>query len=329
MSDTILQVRDLRTEFHTKDGVIRAVNSVSFSVSRGKILGIMGESGCGKSMTALSILDLVPYPGKVVGGTVLLEGRDLRRLRQGDLRQVRGKEIGIVFQDATTGLNPLLTIGAQLEEMITSHLRVSKQEARKRSQEALARVGLPDSKDLMSRYTFQLSGGMCQRVMLAMAMVLTPKVLIADEPTTGLDVTLQAEILSQIRALKDTVGMAVILISHDLGVIAQMADEVAVMYAGFIVERTDTVTLFQKPAHPYTWGLMRSIPRLDDTSERLQSLRGAPPDLLNLGNGCPFLPRCNKAINACRLDPMPPLHEVEPNHLVACFNPISHDWARQ
>lgn len=319
-------MQDLRTEFNTKAGIIRAVNGVSFSVSRGKILGIMGESGCGKSMTAFSILDLVPYPGKVVSGTVTFDGKDLRHMGAEAMRKIRGKDIAIVFQDATAGLNPILTVGAQIEEIITSHLRVSKKEARRISEEALHRLGMPDPKGTMSRYTFQLSGGMCQRVMLAMAMVLNPKVLIADEPTTGLDVTLQAEILNQIRTMKEQYGAAVILISHDLGVIAQMADEVAVMYAGHIVERADVVTLFRKPVHPYTWGLMRSIPRLDNPEERLQSLRGAPPDMLNLGTECPFIPRCNKASNKCRQEPMPALEEVEPGHWVACYNPVRHDW---
>ena len=320
-------MRDLRTEFHTKEGVVRAVNGVSLSVDRGKVLGVMGESGCGKTVTGLSILNLVPFPGRVIEGVILFEGRDLRNLNREDLRRVRGKEIAMVFQDATAGLNPILTVGTQIEEMLTSHLPISKREARGLSVEALSRMGLPDPAQIVDRYTFQLSGGMCQRVMLAMSLALDPKVLIADEPTTGLDVTLQAEILNQIRTLKDKLGSSIILISHDLGVIAQMADEVIVMYAGHVVERADVKTLFQRPMHPYTWALMQSIPRLDQPVEgRLRSLQGAPPDLLDLGPECPFMPRCNKATNECRIEPMPPLVELEPGHLVASYNPIRHDW---
>ena len=320
-------MRDLRTEFHTKEGVVRAVNGVSLSVDRGKVLGVMGESGCGKTVTGLSILNLVPFPGRVIEGVILFEGRDLRNLNREDLRRVRGKEIAMVFQDATAGLNPILTVGTQIEEMLTSHLPISKREARGLSVEALSRMGLPDPAQIVDRYTFQLSGGMCQRVMLAMSLALDPKVLIADEPTTGLDVTLQAEILNQIRTLKDKLGSSIILISHDLGVIAQMADEVIVMYAGYVVERADVKTLFQRPMHPYTWALMQSIPRLDQPVEgRLRSLQGAPPDLLDLGPECPFMPRCNKTTNECRIEPMPPLVELEPGHLVASYNPIRHDW---
>ncbi len=325
-SGVILELQDLHTEFRTKQGVVRAVNGASLSLSQGQVLGIVGESGGGKSMMALSILDLVPYPGKVTSGGVLFEGRDLRLAKKEEMRRIRGKEIAMVFQDAAAGLNPILTIGAQVEEMLTSHLRLSKKEARGLSIEALHRVGLPDPAEIMSRYTFQLSGGMCQRVMLAMAMALDPKVLICDEPTTGLDVTLQAEILGQVRDMKERLGAAVILISHDLGVIAQMADHVAVMYAGYIVERADTLTLFQRPMHPYTYALMHSLPRLDAPAERLRALPGAPPDLLNLAPECPFIPRCNKARNACRQNPMPPLEEVEPGHLVACYNRVRHDW---
>ena len=322
----VLEVEGLRTEFHSREGIVRPVNGVSFSVMPRQTLAIMGESGAGKTITAYSILDLVPYPGKVVAGKILFEGRDLRSMKGEELRKIRGKEIACVFQDAQMGLNPLLTIGVQLEEVIASHLHVLKKEARGMAEASLGRVGMPDPKSVMGRYTFQLSGGMCQRVMLAMAMILSPKVLIADEPTTGLDVTLQAEILHQMRVLKDKLGSAILLISHDLGVIAQMADEVAVMYAGYIVERAETVTLFQKPRHPYTWGLMRSIPNINRPDDRLVSLSGGPPDLKELGDGCPFLGRCNKAVSECRLKPMPPLQEVAPGHWVACYNPIRHDW---
>jgi len=322
----LLQVEQLHTEIKTKKGLVRPVNGVSLSLQRGRVLGVMGESGSGKTMTALSILRLVPYPGRITSGRVVFEGRDLLALKQDDLREIRGRDIATVFQDAASALNPTITVGSQLEEAITTHLSISKREAQRLCEEALARVGLPDPKTLLSRYTFQLSGGMCQRVMLAMAMILNPKVLIADEPTTGLDVTLQAEILQHISGLKKNLGSAVLLISHDLGVIAQMADEVAVMYAGYVVEKSDVVTLFHKPVHPYTWGLIKSIPRVDAPEAPLLSLPGRPPDMLNLGEGCPFLPRCHKAVNECRLQPMPEMREIEPGHWVSCYNPVRHDW---
>lgn len=321
----ILEVVDLHTEIKTREGVLHPVNDVSFSVKPGQILGLVGESGAGKTMTAYSILDLVPHPAKVVSGRVLFEGKDLRGMRGQDLRRIRGKEIACCFQDAQVGLNPLLTVGLQMEEMITTHLSINKREARTMAEEALGRVGMPDPRTAMTRYTFQLSGGMCQRVMLAMALVLKPKVLIADEPTTGLDVTLQADILQQLRMLKE-LGTAILLISHDLGVTAQMADEVAVMYGGRLVERTDCVSLFKKPMHPYTWGLMRALPNINRPEARMVPLAGSPPDIRTLGDGCPFLPRCNKAVNLCRLEPMPAMKELEPGHWVACYNYVHHEW---
>ena len=323
----VLDVQDLRTQFNLKDGVVRAVNGVSFALEPGEVLGIMGESGSGKTMTALSIMDLVPYPGKVVGGRVLFQGQDVLAMDAESLRRLRGNDIAMVFQDATAGLNPILTVGSQIEEALTSHHPINQREARRQATDALDRVGMPDPEDIMKRYTFQLSGGMAQRVMLAIALALNPKVLIADEPTSALDVTLQADILNQIRRVKNELGSAVIMITHDLGVIAQMADEVAVMYGGYIVEKADAVTLFQKPLHPYTFGLMQSIPRLDSPAGALRTLRGSPPDLLNLPDECPFLPRCNKARGDCRTEPMPALVEVEPGHLVACYNPVRLDLA--
>ncbi len=325
-AESVLEIEGLRTHFILRSGVVKAVNGVSLSLKPGQVLGVMGESGCGKTVTALSIMDLVPYPGKVIEGKVIFNGRDLRLLDHDQLRKIRGKDIAMVFQDATAGLNPVLTVGAQIEEALTSHLPIKRREARAMSIDALRRVGMPEPERAMGRYTFELSGGMCQRVMLAIAMVLNPKVLIADEPTSGLDVTLQAQILQQIRMLKEQAGSAVILISHDLGVMAQMADEVAVMYGGYIVEQAPTQVLFQRPLHPYTWGLMRAIPRLDSPGQRLRPLRGAPPDLLNLADQCPFLPRCNKAVSACRIQPMPELVEVEPGHMVACYNLVRYEW---
>ena len=325
-SGPVLELQELSAHFHTKRGVAKPVNRVSLSLEHGSVLGLMGESGCGKTMTALSILNLLPYPGKIAGGKVLLEGKDLLRMGEGKLRKIRGKDISLVFQDAMAGLNPILTIGDQIREVLTSHMRISKKEARRLSVEALHRVGVPDPELAASRYSFQLSGGTCQRVMMAMAMALNPMVLIADEPTSGLDVTLEAEILDLIRGLKEE-GSGIILITHDVEVIAQLADRVAMMYAGYIVEQADTSTLFKRPFHPYTWGLMQSVPNVEEPERVLRPVPGSPPNLLNLEEGCPFLPRCNKATNVCRQKPMPPLEEVEPGHLVACYNPVRYDWA--
>ena len=318
-------MQGLSTYFHHKQGLVKAVNKVSLRLEPGSVLGLVGESGCGKTMTALSILNLVPDPGKIVEGKILFGGKDLLQASGEEMRKLRGKEISMVFQDATAGLNPIINVGTQIEEMITSHLSISKREARRLSAEALARVGMPDPERTMSSYTFQLSGGMCQRVMVATAMVLNPKVLIADEATTSLDVTLQADILVHMRKLKEQ-GTAILLITHDLGIIAQMADRVAMMYAGYIVEQTETATFFQRPMHPYSWGMMRSIPRLDDAEAPLVPLPGSPPNLLNMEDDCPFLPRCNKATNDCRHEPMPPLEEIDPDHQVACYNHVKYDW---
>lgn len=334
MEDTeVLRVEHLHTYFFTRKGadraIVKAVNGVSFTLNRGSTLGIVGESGCGKTMTALSILRLVPYPGKIVDGEIYFEGRDLISLGEEEIRQIRGREISIIFQDPVTGLNPVIPVGNQVEEMITSHASMSSKEAKELAIGVLEQLGLPMADKVFSRYPFQLSGGMCQRVMIAMALVLNPKVLIADEPTTALDVTLQAEILDKIRRLKEERNTSVILITHDMGVIAQTADEVAVMYAGSIVEHTDTMTLFKKPTHPYTWALLGTLPRLDIPKKGLRTIKGAPPDLVDLPDRCAFLPRCNKALNECRLGHAPSLQLVAPNHLVACYNPVRHDWGEK
>ncbi|MBI4308068.1 MAG: ABC transporter ATP-binding protein [Chloroflexi bacterium] len=325
-TEVVLEVRDLHTEFPTRDGVVKAVNGVSFKLRRGTVLGLVGESGCGKTATALSILGLVPYPGRITHGDILFNGRDVLKMGKEELRHLRGKEISMVFQDAASGLNPVIPIGTQVEEMVTSHVSVSRREARRLTMEVLQQVGMADPERMVHQYPFQLSGGMCQRVMLSIAMVLRPHVLIADEATTNLDVTLQAQILGHIRRMKTERGSSVILISHDLGVVAQMADEVAVMYAGHIVEHADTVTLFRRPFHPYTWGLLQAVTRLDRPGRHLMALPGSPPNLIDLPDQCPFVPRCHKARNECRLNPHPPLQEIEPGHIVACYNRIRHDW---
>ncbi len=307
---------------------MKAVNGVTFALRRGTILALVGESGCGKTVTALSVLRLLPYPGRIIDGEVFFDGRDMTLLSKEEMRQIRGQEISMIFQDPLSGLNPVLPVGSQVEEIITSHLPVSRKEARRHALQVMAEARLTNAAEIFNRYPFQLSGGMGQRVMIAIAMALRPKVLIADEPTSALDVTIQAQILEEIRVLKETLGSAVILITHDMGVVAQIADEVAVMYAGSIVEQADTVTLFRRPAHPYTAALLQSLPRVDAVDRRLRPIRGAPPSLVDLPDECPFLPRCDRGTNQCRTSPMPPLEPAESGHLAACYHRIRYDWAQ-
>ena len=324
MQDTILRVEDLQAEFDTTDGVVKAVNHVSFDLPRGSTLAITGESGSGKSSVALAIMGLLPYPGRVTGGNIYFGDRDLLSLSGEELRTIRGREVAIVFQDPSTGLNPVLSIGDQVEEIIRTHQPVSRREAKKMSIEALGQLGLPDPEEIVSRYPFQLSGGMAQRVMIAIATALNPSVLILDEPTSALDVTVQAAILEDMTRLQERHGTSIILISHDLGVVAQMADSVAVMYAGQIAEYADAATLFRSPRHPYTASLLASRPRPDRVSRgRLAAIEGAPPSLIDLPNECAFLPRCHKATSECRSEPAPKLIPAGPAaHVAACYNPM-------
>ncbi|RDV80952.1 ABC transporter ATP-binding protein [Ammonifex thiophilus] len=318
MATPVLRVKNLSTYFHTSQGVVRAVEQVSFSLAPGKTLCLVGESGCGKSVTALSLLRLVEPPGKIVSGEVWLNGRDLLKLASSELRRVRGKEVALVFQDSLTSLNPVLTVGLQLAETVVAHEGLPWKEARRRAAELLYRLGLPEPERLMRSYPFQLSGGMRQRVSLAMALLLRPRVLVADEPTTALDVTVQAQILAELKRLQRELGMALLLITHDLGVVAAMADEVAVMYAGSIVECGPVTEVFERPAHPYTRALLRSVPR---PGEELVPIEGQPPSLLGLPDDrCPFLPRCPEAREECRKR-RPELLKVAPGQLVACHYP--------
>lgn len=321
----VLSVKNLHTYFFTRQGVVKAVNGVSFDLEPMTIMGIVGESGAGKTVTALSILRLVPYPGRIVEGEVYFNGKDLMGLDREELRQIRGRHIAMIFQDATTSLNSVLSIGEQVREKITSHLPVSKREARRMTIDVLGQAGLPDPERIASQYPFQLSGGMCQRVMIAMAMTLDPEVLIADEPTSALDVTIQAEILAEIKKLREVRHSSVIFISHDLAVIAGIADVVAVMYGGSIVEYGNVMDIFESPAHPYTYALLRALPRVDEAGRDLVTMRGSPPSLLDLPDECAFLGRCNKARSQCRVEPRPELRTVAPDHLVACYNPVVHD----
>ena len=318
----LLEIQNLHTYFITKEGVNKAVNGVSLTLDEDSILGVVGESGSGKTVTALSVLQLVPFPGQIVQGSIAYNGRELLTMSSEQIRHIRGKEISLIFQDAGAALNPVIPIGKQVEEIVLEHTDMSRRRARALAIDLLAQMGIPDAKNMLNRYPFQLSGGMAQRVMMAIGVALKPKVLIADEPTSNLDVTLQAEILHRLTQLREHNHSAIMLITHDLGVIAQMAQTVAVMYGGAIVEYTDTRALFAKPLHPYTAGLFKAIPRLDTGQQSLNPIRGAPAKMIDPPDQCPFLKRCSKATNQCRTMPAPPLAEAEPGHRIACYNPV-------
>ncbi len=321
MGENLLEVQDLKLHFKVRAGRVRAVDGVSFTVRSGERLGIVGESGCGKSVTALSIMRLIPQPpGIYAGGSVLFEDQDLLDATESYMRTIRGGKIGMIFQDPMTCLNPTMTVGNQIAEGLRIHLKLSKDEALKRAQALLEQVGIPAAAERINSYPHQFSGGMRQRVMIAMALACNPKLLIADEPTTALDVTVQAQILELINGVCSDFGTAVILITHDLGVVAGMTDRVVVMYAGRVAEEAPTDELFANPRHPYTLGLLGSVPRLDeDRHATLRTIEGAPPDLLKPPPGCPFMPRCAFARNICRT--MPPLDPVSGNsaHRKACW----------
>ena len=314
----LLQVRGLKTQFFTGDGTLRAVDGISFQLNKGETLGIVGESGCGKSVTALSIMRLVPNPpGRIVDGEIFFDGTNLLSLSDPEMRRVRGGKISMVFQEPMTSLDPVFTIGQEIMETVRLHQGLNKEEATKKTIEALQLVGMPDAEKRIKSYPHQLSGGMRQRAMIAMALSCHPALLIADEPTTALDVTIQAQILKLIDELKDRLGTSVLLITHDLGVVAEMCDHVAVMYAGHIIEQTDTETLFRDPRHPYTRGLLKAIPRLDVDTPRLHTIEGMVPLLIDLPAGCPFQPRCPSAFDRCSAE-MPELIPTDAHHLVKC-----------
>ncbi|MBN1135586.1 MAG: ABC transporter ATP-binding protein [Anaerolineae bacterium] len=316
----LLEVKDLKTHFFTQDGVVQAVNGVSFNVDEGETLGIVGESGCGKSVSVLSVMRLIPQPpGKIVGGEVIFDGRDLLRLSEDEMRQVRGNRIAMVFQDPMTFLNPVITIGRQIGEALELHMKMKRDEARKRCAELLQMVGIPQAEARLDDYPHQFSGGMRQRAMIAMALACNPQLLIADEPTTALDVTIQAQIVELVKRLRDEIGMAVIWITHDLGVVAGIANRMQVMYAGFVVEEAHVHEVYANPRHPYTLGLLGSLPRLDEIrTDKLESIEGLPPDLIALPEGCPFEKRCVYAIDKCKTE-RPVLEPVGPRHRIACW----------
>jgi oligopeptide transport system ATP-binding protein len=317
----LLEVHDLVTKFYTQDGVVNAVNGVSFNLDEGETLGIVGESGCGKSVSMLSVMRLIAQPpGRITNGKVMFQGRDLLALSEDQMRGVRGNKIAMVFQDPMTSLNPVLTIGQQIMEALQLHLGMDKEQARKRSAELLEMVNIPKAADRLNDYPHQFSGGMRQRVMIAMGLSCNPQLLIADEPTTALDVTIQAQIVDIVKQLKRELGMAIIWITHDLGVIAGLVDRVQVMYAGFIVERAEVHEFYANPLHPYSHGLIGSLPRLDARSrDKLTPIDGLPPDLVDLPKGCPFYARCRYRIPQC-LESNPPLVQTKrPGHEVACW----------
>jgi peptide/nickel transport system ATP-binding protein len=321
---TILEVKDLRTYFYTRDGIVRSVDGVSFSVSEGETLAIVGESGCGKSVTSLSLLRLIPSPpGKIVSGSVLYHGKDLLKLSEDEMRDIRGDKISMIFQEPMTSLNPVITVGRQIGEVLELHRHCSKEEAHDRILELLKLVNIPEPERRMNEYPHQLSGGMRQRIMIAMALACDPEILIADEPTTALDVTIQAQILNLMRELRDRTRAAIILITHDLGVVAEMAQRVVVMYAGRKVEEASVYDLFAKPMHPYTLGLLNSMPRLDDTSsKRLVEIPGMVPSMRTEIVGCAFAPRCPEVSERCLLE-SPTLKDYGNEHWVACWNPVA------
>jgi oligopeptide transport system ATP-binding protein len=324
MAAPLLQVRDLKTYFFTDDGVVKAVDTVSYEVQAGEIVGLVGESGCGKTVSALSILRLIPNPpGRIIGGDILFEGEDLLKADEAEIRDIRGHRIAMIFQEPMTSLNPVLTIGRQLTESLELHLKMDRSASTRRAVELMEMVGIPEAKGRIHDYPHQFSGGMRQRVMIAMALSCNPKLLLADEPTTALDVTIQAQILELLTKLTRDLGTAVIIITHNLGVVARYADRVYVMYAGKIVETAPARELYGNPRHPYTLGLLKSVPRLDQVrKDRLEPIEGFPPDLIHMPEGCYFRPRCKFAVDRCQQE-SPPLQVVSSIHQSACW-----EWPR-
>jgi oligopeptide transport system ATP-binding protein len=326
----LLSVEDLRVEFWTQRGSVYAVNGVSFEIAAGETLGIVGESGSGKSVTALAVLGILARSGRVTNGRAMFEGRDLIGLSDRELRRIRGRDIAMIFQDPMTSLNPVLTIGRQIRESLETHLGLDRKQSEARVVELLEQVGIPKARDRAGDYPHQFSGGMRQRAMIAMALACEPKLLIADEPTTALDVTIQAQILDLLRSLVADRDTALVLITHDLGVVAGMCERVHVMYAGMVVEAGSAEAVFATPRHPYTFGLLQSVPRLDTPRGRpLRPIEGAPRDMLRPASACPFAPRCAYEVEKSRQE-VPPLLEIAPGHKVACFNPVPEDaWRRE
>lgn len=317
-NDTIFQIKGLKTQFFTSKGIVPAVDGVDITVKKGEAVGVVGESGCGKSMTAMSVMQLLQYPGRVVDGQILLDGEDLLKKTKKEMDDIRGNRISMIFQEPMTSLNPVYTIGKQVSEAILTHENVTKEEAKKRTIDIFRKVGIPEPEKRYSVYPHQLSGGLRQRVMIGMAMVCNPQLMIADEPTTALDVTIEAQILYLMNRLQKEQGTAIVMITHNLGVVAESCDYVYVMYAGKIMEEAPVRELFKNPMHPYTFGLMNSIPKMTETKEHLYTIKGLVPNLLHLPKGCRFCPRCDKAMKICTMY-QPDLYETEQGHKVRCF----------
>ncbi len=319
--ESLLEIRDLKTRFHTEDGVVKAVNGVSYSMAPGEVLGVVGESGCGKSVHALSIMRLIQIPpGEIASGEIIFDDQDLLTLNKKEMRQVRGSDIAMVFQDPMSSLNPVYTVGFQIVEALKLHRNMNEKQARKRAEELLSLVGIPEAKKRLDNFPHQFSGGMRQRAMIAMALSCEPKLLIADEPTTALDVTIQAQIVDLVIKLQEEMGMAVMWITHDLGIVAEMVHKINVMYAGYIVERGNVRDIFKRTRHPYTMGLLGSLPSIDEApGTKLISIPGLPPDLVQLPTGCPFYARCTYREDHCQQE-LPPLEETEgEEHYVRCW----------
>lgn len=328
MAQPLLDVRGLSVEYRARDATVYAVSGVSFALQPGELLAIVGESGSGKSTVGLAIPRLLPAEAAITAGAITLAGNDLLALPDAELRSYRGRRIAMIFQDPVAGLNPVIDIGSQVAEILTSHLDLGRREARRRAVDLLYRVGLAEPERIARSYPFQLSGGMCQRVMIGIATALDPQLLIADEPTSALDVTVQAQILYQLERLRAERGTAVLLVTHDFGVVAQVADRVAVMYAGRIVEEGPVRDILRRPLHPYSHGLLATLPRVDGVRAHLHQIPGSPPEMTAPAARCPFLPRCSKALSRCREAPPPPLEPAgEGNRRVACYNPIWQDTA--
>ncbi len=323
MTEPVLRVDDLSIRYKTRENTIHATDGVSFDLHRGQVLALVGESGCGKTTAAMAVLRLLPQEAEVTGGRVMFDGHDLLAMDDRVLRTIRGRRIATIFQDPIAGLNPVISVGDQVAETLQGHLGLPKKEARKHAVEILSSVGLSDPQRVAKSYPFQLSGGMCQRVMIGMATALDPEVIIADEPTSALDVTIQAQILYQLNELRRKKGTSILLITHDFGVVAQVADEVAVMYAGKMIETGTAEQMLSGPLHPYTHALLATLPRLDNVGRSLSAIPGSPPDLSQQAEHCPFIPRCSKVMNVCRQQPAPVLGMWEhATHPVACYNPI-------
>lgn len=317
---TLLEVRDLKTHFFTPEGVVKAVDGISYDVKEGETVALVGESGCGKSVSVLSIMRLIPKPqGRIIGGQIIFDGKDLLKLDDGGIRGIRGKEMAMVFQEPMTSLNPVLTIGRQLTETLEIHLKMGKSQAKNQAMELLRLVGIPDAEQRLSQYPHQFSGGMRQRMMIAMALSCNPKLILADEPTTALDVTIQAQILELLKDLSQRFGVAIIIITHNLGIVARYADRMNMMYAGKLIERGTCKEIYHNPRHPYTIGLLRSVPRLDQPRKtKLDPIEGQPPEMVNLPPVCSFLERCKFAIGRCANE-APPLMAAGEDHLSACW----------